>query len=198
MKLSFLDFSSQAKRKYFVEQELLLNQRLAPKVYLRALPVYLHAGRYRIGGTEGELVDHALEMKRLDNALEMDVRLAQGKVGRTDIDDPGGPRSRSTGMRRSSGARYGCGTVGGFRGRGAIQRFCTSTLGEERGADLGASLTYVEAFLAEQAALIEQRDRGVSSAMYTATCMQATSSSLSHRPFSTASNSARTSGRSTC
>lgn len=160
LKLSFLDFSSQAKRKYFVEQELLLNQRLAPKVYLRALPVYLHAGRYRIGGTEGELVDHALEMKRLDNALEMDVRLAQGKVGRTDIDqilEVLIPFHRNAEIIR--GRVTAVELLADFADVAQIQTFCTSTMGEERGADLGASLTYVEAFLAEQAALIEQRDR---------------------------------------
>ena len=39
VKLSFLDFSTLEKRKHFVEQELHLNQRLAPAVYLRALSV---------------------------------------------------------------------------------------------------------------------------------------------------------------
>ncbi|MBK7113759.1 MAG: hypothetical protein IPH60_15110 [Flavobacteriales bacterium] len=160
VKLSFLDFSSLEKRKHFVEQELHLNQRLAPAVYLRALSVVLHDGRYCIGGTEGELVDHALEMKRLDNSLEMDVLLAQGKVDRTDIDRVLQvliPFHRNAEIIR--GHISAAAILSDFADVAQIRDFCTASLGAAQGADLIASIAWVKAFLTEQAPLIEQRDR---------------------------------------
>lgn len=159
VKLSFLDFSSIEKRKHFVEQELLLNQRLAPTVYLRALPVHLHNGRYRIGGTEGELVDHALEMVRLDNTLEMDVLLARNKVSPADIDRvlkvliPFHQRAEI--IRGRVTAKD---LIADFADVGQITDFCTSTLGKAKGEALDASIAFVTTYLTEHAALIEQRD----------------------------------------
>lgn len=160
LKLSFLDFSSLAKRKQFVEQELLLNKRLAPVTYLRTLPVYLHEGRFRIGGAEGELVDHALEMRRLDNTVEMDVLLAQGRVGRAEIDkvlEVLVPFHRNAEIIR--GQVTAAALFADFADVAQVREFCTRTLGAGQGAALGASIAYVKDFLTEQTALIEQRDR---------------------------------------
>lgn len=79
---SFLDFSSLEKRKHFCEEELRLNRRLAPEVYLRIWPVYHSpSGVYQISDkAEGEVVDYALQMKRLDPGKQMDVFLKKGKV----------------------------------------------------------------------------------------------------------------------
>ena len=160
VKLSFLDFSTVEKRKYFVEQELLLNQRLAPEVYLRALPVHLHDGRYRIGGAEGELVDHALEMKRLDNSLEMDVLLARNKVGPADIDRvlkvliPFHQRAEII-----RGRVRAADLIADFADVGQIKDFCASTLGAAQGEDLSASIVFAKAYLTGHADLIKQRDR---------------------------------------
>jgi aminoglycoside phosphotransferase family enzyme/predicted kinase len=63
--LSFLDFGSIEKRRHFCEEEVRLNRRLAPGVYLGVLPVTVEQdGRIRLGG-EGRVVDHVVWMRRL-------------------------------------------------------------------------------------------------------------------------------------
>jgi aminoglycoside phosphotransferase family enzyme len=76
VKFDFLDFSTLPLRKFYCEEEFLLNRRLAPKLYLGVLPV-TEAG---IGATEGKIIDYALQMHRMDNRFEMDKMLAAGQV----------------------------------------------------------------------------------------------------------------------
>jgi uncharacterized protein len=60
----YLDFSTLEKRKHFCEQELILNRRLAPELYLAVLPVTKTPSGYRIGG-KGEIIDWCVQMKEL-------------------------------------------------------------------------------------------------------------------------------------
>ena len=61
----FLDFGSVEKRRHFCEEEVRLNRRLAPGVYLSVLPVTVERdGRIRLDG-EGRVVDHVVWMRRL-------------------------------------------------------------------------------------------------------------------------------------
>jgi aminoglycoside phosphotransferase family enzyme len=85
LQLSFLDFSTLDKRKYYCEQELILNRRLTRNVYLDVNPVVYDQGVYAIGSDTGEIVDYALVMRRLDNSREMDTLLMKNKVTRKDI-----------------------------------------------------------------------------------------------------------------
>ncbi len=80
VKYSFLDFSSLEKRKYYCHQELRLNKRLAPDMYLKVLPV--KAGMLGKSSTvnNDETIDFAVQMKRMDNRLEMDRLLKEDKV----------------------------------------------------------------------------------------------------------------------
>lgn len=45
----FVDFSTPALRRHFCEEEVRLNRRLAPDVYLGVVPVRLGAGGYHFG-----------------------------------------------------------------------------------------------------------------------------------------------------
>lgn len=78
VKYSFLDFTTLEKRKYFCKQELALNLRLTD-IYKDVLPVNQNGKRFNIGG-EGEVVDYAVQMKRIDSGLEMDCLLVSGEV----------------------------------------------------------------------------------------------------------------------
>jgi aminoglycoside phosphotransferase family enzyme len=69
--LGFLDFSTLRKRHHFLEQELLLNRRLSPDMYLAVLPLVLQQGKLRLGG-EGKPIEYALQMVRLPQHLMMD------------------------------------------------------------------------------------------------------------------------------
>jgi len=73
----FLDYSTLARRKAMCEAEVALNRRLAPGVYLGVVPITLSGGRARIGGT-GEVIEYAVHMRRLDDALNLGRRLLEG------------------------------------------------------------------------------------------------------------------------
>ncbi len=66
VEFGFLDFSTVEKRKYFCEQELILNRRLCPDIYLSVVTIN-HAGddSFVLNG-DGEIVDYGLKMVRMD------------------------------------------------------------------------------------------------------------------------------------
>ena len=73
-----MDYSTIAARRHDSEQEVRLNRRLAPHVYLGTLALTQDgSGRLAIGGA-GETVDWLVEMRRLDRALMLDALLARG------------------------------------------------------------------------------------------------------------------------
>lgn len=87
---SFLDFSTLAKRKYYCQEELRLNRRLAAQMYRQVVPVYQDAELQPFipsqeDPPEGELIDYALEMKRMDSNLEMDKVLSRNEVKEEDV-----------------------------------------------------------------------------------------------------------------
>lgn len=84
IKLSFLDFSSLAKRKKYCDRELELNKRFSP-VYLDVLPVCRHEGCWIIGGGKGRVVDYVVRMKRLMTSKQMDRLLKKNRVTREEI-----------------------------------------------------------------------------------------------------------------
>ncbi|MCR4317509.1 MAG: AAA family ATPase [Planctomycetes bacterium] len=61
----FLDFSTLEKRKHFCEEEVRLNRRLAPDVYLDAVPVTLGRSGPTFRKVKGETIEYAVKMKRL-------------------------------------------------------------------------------------------------------------------------------------
>lgn len=76
----FLDFTTLEKRKYFCEQELVLNRRLCPEIYLGVVEIRSKDGQVFIGQDQGEVVEYAVLMKKLPAEKMMDRLLAQGKV----------------------------------------------------------------------------------------------------------------------
>ncbi|MCO5977994.1 AAA family ATPase [Ideonella oryzae] len=84
LKLTFLDFSTLALRQHFCEEELRLNRRLAPQLYLDVLPVTGPAEAPALGGT-GPVIDHALHMRRFADDALWSTRLAQGRLTADDL-----------------------------------------------------------------------------------------------------------------
>ena len=70
----FLDFTSLFKRKFFIEEELRLNRRLSPEVYLGIVEIREKEGRFSLEG-EGETVEVALKMKELKRDWRLDLLL---------------------------------------------------------------------------------------------------------------------------
>lgn len=73
-----MDYSTIAARRHDSEEEVRLNRRLAPHVYLGTLALtHDGSGRLMIGGS-GETVDWLVEMQRLDRTRMLDALLARG------------------------------------------------------------------------------------------------------------------------
>src|SRR5687768_9666290 len=64
IRFSFLDYSSLAKRRHYLQEELRLNRRLAPSVYLGVLPIARDESGWRLGGW-AETGEYTLVMRRL-------------------------------------------------------------------------------------------------------------------------------------
>ena len=77
---SFLDFSTLEKRKFYCERELELNRRLTKDMYLAVVPIFKKDGQIFIENGSGEIIDHAVKMKRMDESRQMNLLLEQGKV----------------------------------------------------------------------------------------------------------------------
>ncbi len=86
VRYSFADFSSPEKRKYFCYKELELNRRLAPDMYLDVLPVTNKMTGAIQENEREKVIDHAIQMKRMDNNREMDKLLEKDKVTKKHID----------------------------------------------------------------------------------------------------------------
>ena len=83
---NFLDFSSQAIRKYYCEQEVRLNNRLSQGVYLQVVPIYRKNEKsIGFGFTSGQVIGHAVKMKRLESEKQMDNLLREKKVTLDDM-----------------------------------------------------------------------------------------------------------------
>ena len=77
--LPFVDLSRREHREFLCHEELRLNRRFAPDLYLEVCPVTLVAGEARIGGT-GEAVEHAVKMRQFPQQAQLDHLLAQSSI----------------------------------------------------------------------------------------------------------------------
>jgi uncharacterized protein len=77
----FLDFRDLQARRRFCEEEVRLNRRLAPDVYLGVEPVRQSARGHVIAGGEGRVVDWAVHMRRLPDEASAASMLAGGALG---------------------------------------------------------------------------------------------------------------------
>jgi uncharacterized protein len=75
----FLDFTSLEKRKLFCEQEVRLNRRLSPDIYLGVVRITREDNRILLDG-KGELVEYAVKMKQIPEEFLMDKLLERGQV----------------------------------------------------------------------------------------------------------------------
>jgi aminoglycoside phosphotransferase family enzyme/predicted kinase len=81
----FLDFTTLAARRHFCEQELRLNRRLAPALYLDVVPITGTVDTPRIGG-DGAALEYAVEMREFPQGELASALLARGELGPADID----------------------------------------------------------------------------------------------------------------
>jgi aminoglycoside phosphotransferase family enzyme len=81
----FLDFSTLEARHADCEEELRLNRRLAPDVYLEVVPLALTPqGALQLGG-DGPVVEWLVKMRRLPEDWMLDHAIRRGAVTRQDV-----------------------------------------------------------------------------------------------------------------
>lgn len=79
VKLAFLDFSTLDARRRYCEEELRLNRRLAPDIYLEVVAVRGTPDRPRIGG-DGAVLDYAVKMRQFSQDALASRVLARGDL----------------------------------------------------------------------------------------------------------------------
>ncbi len=80
-----VDYRSLERRRHYCEEEVRLDRRFAPEVYLGVLPVVRDAsGRVRVGG-EGEILDYAVVMRRWPDGSTLEDRIRAGTAVRDDV-----------------------------------------------------------------------------------------------------------------
>ncbi len=104
--LGFLDFSTLELRQYYCEQEVHLNRRLAPDLYLDVIAITGDSKNPELGGS-GPVVEYAVRMRRfsangllsqhmdrltpeLVDSLARKVAAFHAEIARSDMDDPYG------------------------------------------------------------------------------------------------------------
>ncbi len=85
LNLGFLDFSTLERRHFFCEEELRLNRRLAPDLYLEVVPVTGSIEAPRLGGP-GPVIEYAVKMRQFDDAQRLDRVLARGGLDAAQVD----------------------------------------------------------------------------------------------------------------
>ena len=75
----FLDMRSAERRRFLCEEELRLNRRFAPQLYLRVCQVVAHTGGARMDA-EGAVLAHAVQMRRFDPLQQLDRLLERRRV----------------------------------------------------------------------------------------------------------------------
>jgi aminoglycoside phosphotransferase family enzyme/predicted kinase len=80
--LGFLDFTTLERRRHDCDEEVRLNRRLAPQVYLGVVPVTRAGAALSVEGA-GEVVEWAVKMLRLPDGATLLQRLRRGEVNAT-------------------------------------------------------------------------------------------------------------------
>ncbi|MCU7938050.1 MAG: AAA family ATPase [gamma proteobacterium symbiont of Bathyaustriella thionipta] len=82
----FLNFTDLEQRKHYCQQELVLNRRFAPQIYLEVLPVTQLENNLSLSG-QGETVEYAIKMVQFDHNYLLDKLLKKQQIKLYHIDD---------------------------------------------------------------------------------------------------------------
>ncbi len=82
--LGFADFTSLERRRFFCEQEILLNKRLTEDIYLGVLPIVYDGRNFRLNAP-GQVIEYAVMMRQLPVSATMRSLLANHRILRNDL-----------------------------------------------------------------------------------------------------------------
>ena len=80
----FLDFSTLEKRKFYCSEELRLNKRLAPQIYLQTVAITGTQDQPQLDGP-GPVLEYAVKMRQFRQQDQFDRLLANKQLYRQDI-----------------------------------------------------------------------------------------------------------------
>ena len=108
LELGFLDFSTLAKRRYYCEEELRINRRLAPELYLAVVPIGGSERAPRVEGG-GPTIEYAVKMRRFSQDGLLERVLERGELGAGQIDEIAQQVAgfHAEAARAEAGARFG-------------------------------------------------------------------------------------------
>jgi hypothetical protein len=83
--LGYLDYTTLEKRRHFCHQEVILNRRLCPEVYLDVVTITDYNGKYSING-KGNVFEYAVKMLQLPQDRMMDNLAREQRISPDMID----------------------------------------------------------------------------------------------------------------
>ncbi|MCB1677716.1 MAG: AAA family ATPase [Halioglobus sp.] len=86
LNLGFLDFSTLQRRRFYCHEELRLNGRLAPGLYLAVVPITGTPAQPRLGGA-GAPFEYAVKMRRFEQKSLLSALLKRGSLSAAHIDE---------------------------------------------------------------------------------------------------------------
>jgi uncharacterized protein len=84
--LGFLDFRERERRRHYCEEELRLNRRLAPELYLDLVGARPTPGGWRVGAAQPQ-AEPAVRMRRFADDARLDRRLEAGRLEAAELED---------------------------------------------------------------------------------------------------------------
>lgn len=159
VRLSFVDFTTLAARKHFCEEEVRLNQRLAPSLYLGVASVCGTREAPRIG--DGEAIDYLVCMRRFADGVLLRQLLATGRLEVAQLD---GLARRLADFHREAPVAA---TLSAFGGPEQVERAVVEVVDQLRGECGAARVEALQTWVEEQAQalrmawLARQRSGGV-------------------------------------
>lgn len=159
VRFPFLDFSTPELRARFCDEELRLNRRFAPELYIAVVPVTRTAGGEARMGGEGERIDSAVCMRQFESSQELDRLLASGGIEPAELREFGAALADIHAKLPVAKPGDGFGTPRKIRdvilaNLEECLEACRDTAAEARIADLRTPLTRL---LDERATLMQER-----------------------------------------
>ena len=159
VKFDFLDFSTLEKRRYFCQEEVRLNSRLAPGIYLGVVPAVQTANGLQLEGM-GEPIGYAVKMKRLDNNRQMDRLLDRGEVQAAQMEELAGQLAafhiRTDAIEKAADLEA---MKEDFAGLKSVESQIEAQLGKEARREMQESLAFSRALLDKLSSRLEERSR---------------------------------------
>jgi uncharacterized protein len=140
--LGFLDYSSLDRRRFCCAEEVRLNRRLAPEIYLGAVPVGGSAERPEFGVEPA--IEYAVRMRRFATANLMDRLLTRGRVTPQHIDELAAVVARFHSSLPAAGKNNTFGSAASIREEslqnfGQLQELLQSSTDREIAVELGTA-----------------------------------------------------------